>query len=56
MQMQSSEKSPESQRETRKEETEMHQRFPKMRLVPQRTEWAPNAMLRGLKALPVLLR
>jgi cytochrome P450 len=31
----------------------MVQRFPKMRLAPQRPEWAPNFGFRGLKTLPV---
>lgn len=31
------------------------ERFPKMRLAQERAEWAPNAVLRGLKALPVVL-
>ncbi len=31
------------------------QRFPRMRLVQQRAGWMPNLVLRGLKALPVVL-
>ena len=31
------------------------QRFPRMQLARQRVEWVPNAVLRGLKALPVAL-
>lgn len=31
------------------------QRFPRMRLAQQRVEWMPNSVLRGLKALPVVL-
>jgi cytochrome P450 len=31
------------------------QRFPRMRLAQQRAEWGPNAVLRGLKELPVVL-
>jgi cytochrome P450 len=34
----------------------MVQQFPRMRLVAQRPEWAPNIGLRGLKALPVALQ
>ncbi len=33
----------------------MVQRFPKMRLAPQRPEWAPNFGFRGLKTLPVMM-
>jgi cytochrome P450 len=31
------------------------ERFPRMQLAPQRVEWVPNPVLRGLKALPVEL-
>ena len=31
------------------------QRFPRMRFAQQRAEWTPNLVLRGLKALPVVL-
>jgi cytochrome P450 len=31
------------------------QRFPLMRFAQQRAEWIPNLVLRGLKALPVVL-
>jgi hypothetical protein len=31
------------------------QRFPRMRFAQQRAEWIPNLVLRGLKALPVVL-